>query len=64
MQKRPFFDTFYTASILSAAAVCILILSVLVIKYFSPQIYDDIGELWRDTFAVETEISDVLGDGK
>ena len=58
-----FFEWFYKNLILSGVFVLILLLSVIFIKYFAPDIFAEPQKFYKDNFLTDTKISEVL-DGE
>jgi hypothetical protein len=58
-----FFEWFYKNLILSGVFVLILLLSVVIIKYFAPDIFAVTQKFYKDNFLTDTKISEVL-DGE
>jgi hypothetical protein len=58
-----FFEWFYKNLILSGVFVLILLLSVVIIKYFAPDIFAETQKFYKDNFLTDTKISEVL-DGE
>jgi hypothetical protein len=58
-----FFEWFYKNLILSGVSVLILLLSVVIIKYFAPDIFAETQKFYKDNFLTDTKISEVL-DGE
>jgi hypothetical protein len=58
-----FFEWFYKNLILSGVFVLILLLSVVIIKYFAPGIFAETQKFYKDNFLTDTKISEVL-DGE
>jgi hypothetical protein len=58
-----FFEWFYKNLILSGVFVLILLLSVVIIKYFATDIFAETQKFYKDNFLTDTKISEVL-DGE
>ncbi len=60
-EKQKNFNTFVAICITEAVAVIVLVLSLYIIKTFSPDSYGKIKKWYDNNFLTETSVSDVIG---
>ena len=57
-----FFEWFYKCLIVQGICVFIIVLSVLLVKFFGKNLYEDFKEIYREHLLSDTSVSEVLGD--
>ncbi len=54
------FDSLYLLTIVSACAVCLVLITVFALKNFSPETFKEIENSYKENFLIETEIKESL----
>ncbi len=57
-----FFEWFYKTVIVQSVCVLIILLSVIIMKYFFKDVFAEIKDFYREEILSDTKISEVLAD--